>query len=255
MMVDRVPATPAEIQRIRNGIDTNPLFKYLDDHQKQKLIELARPRRYTAGTYIIREEDMGDFFYVIDSGDVQVLQKGESGSEVVHGRFHPGESFGDKAMVFDTRRSASVKALQDTECWTIDRSAFHKIITSSPIKRSIFEKFASSVDEKSKEKVMRPADFMRSIASDLDLKGKTDEEVISEVMSRFPRLATLFGLVDKDGSGMVDYLEYCLFDVIASKVCACAFSLIYRQICTLFFWTKKKPCSSTFFFPFLISNS
>eukprot|EP00301_Raphidiophrys_heterophryoidea_P020336 c505_g1_i1.p1 GENE.c505_g1_i1~~c505_g1_i1.p1 ORF type:complete len:780 (-),score=144.78 c505_g1_i1:239-2518(-) len=212
------PLTPQQQKHIRKGIDFNPLFRFLDEEQKRELISNCKKQKFSKGTFIVREEDIGDCFYVVESGAVNVLQIGPGGVQVHAGNYTIGESFGEKAMFFDSRRSGSAVAATDTECWYIDRPTFHRVLMTSKEKRSKFEAFATSTNPESpQEKLMRPADFIRSMKPDIPLEGLNDEQVVSKVTSEYPRLTTLFQLVDRANTGTINFLDFCLFDVIASK--------------------------------------
>ncbi len=79
------------------------------------------------GATIIREDDVGDRFWVLDAGDVAVSQGG-----VTIGRLGPGASFGELALVRDIPRTASVTALSDVRLFALDRESFLITLTASP---------------------------------------------------------------------------------------------------------------------------
>lgn len=79
------------------------------------------------GEAIIREGEVGDRFYVIESGSVTVDQRG-----AVIARLGPGSSFGELALVRDIPRTASVLAATDARLLALDREAFLLTLTASP---------------------------------------------------------------------------------------------------------------------------
>ena len=70
----------------------------------------------TAGDIIIKQGDLGDNFYVIDQGEVEVIIDGKSIS-------HIGENgtFGELALIHGRPRAATVRACNDCKLWAIDR--------------------------------------------------------------------------------------------------------------------------------------
>jgi MFS family permease len=79
-----------------------------------------------AGAVVIREGDVGDRFYVVDSGTVRVEQQG-----VVIGELGPGDGFGELALIRDIPRTASVVATSDVALLALDRPSFLLAVTSS----------------------------------------------------------------------------------------------------------------------------
>eukprot|EP00298_Acanthocystis_sp_HF-20_P016689 c21556_g1_i1.p1 GENE.c21556_g1_i1~~c21556_g1_i1.p1 ORF type:complete len:762 (-),score=380.30 c21556_g1_i1:53-2338(-) len=214
--MSEIQPTPAQKEVIRHGIEKNPLFRYLDEEQKEALVRSVKLKKYQKGTTIISEDDIGDNFFIIDSGKVEVFQKNDLGGKRTRGFFKGGDSFGEKAMFYGTRRSASCGAVVDTECWVVDRPTFHKVLTSSKQKLESFTKFATAVD-KSNEKVMKPTDFFRSFFPEMEAQSKSEDDLYQNMVSKYPRLETLFRLVDRSNAGAINFLDYCLFDVMASK--------------------------------------
>jgi len=89
---------------------------------------------------------------------------------------------------------------------------------SSKVQQSKFNSFATTTNpEQPTEKLMKAVDFIRAMNPDVPVEGLSDEQLIAKVSTQYPRLSTLFQLVDRDNSGTISFLEFCLFDVIASK--------------------------------------
>jgi CRP-like cAMP-binding protein len=73
---------------------------------------------------IVRQGDRGDDFFLIRRGKVLVLQEdGSSGSREVT-ELEKGDFFGDRALLRDEPRSATVKAVDTVETYTIGRELF-----------------------------------------------------------------------------------------------------------------------------------
>jgi MFS family permease len=76
---------------------------------------------------IIQEGDVGDRFWILDAGEVTVIQ---GGHEIA--RLGPGASFGELALIRDVHRTASVIARSDVDLYALDREAFLLTLTVSP---------------------------------------------------------------------------------------------------------------------------
>lgn len=83
---------------------------------------LASQAEYEAaprGREIIRQGDIGDRYYVVADGGVDVSQNG-----VVIRHQSQSQGFGEIALLYDSPRTASVTASEDTSLLSIDREAF-----------------------------------------------------------------------------------------------------------------------------------
>ena len=84
------------------------------------LIEVAAE----PGQEVITQGDFGDRFYLIEAGEVEVLEAG------VHRRYQrPGESFGEIALLRGEPRTATVRATEPTRLLALDRDRFIAAVT------------------------------------------------------------------------------------------------------------------------------
>ena len=84
--------------------------------------------RMPAGTVVIREGDVGDRFWVVASGELDVVQGGRDIACL-----GPGASFGELALIRDIPRTASVIARTDVDLYWLDRATFLLTLTASPV--------------------------------------------------------------------------------------------------------------------------
>ena len=86
----------------------------------RRLVTLEVP----AGTDVVTQGDVGDRFYLISDGAVEILQDG-----VMRRHQGPGESFGEIALLHDVTRTATVRALAPTRLLALDRDPFLVSVT------------------------------------------------------------------------------------------------------------------------------
>ncbi len=80
--------------------------------------------RVAAGEEVIRQGEPGDRFYVIESGEVEVLEDGISAR-----REGPGDFFGEIALLRDVPRTATVIARSDLGLLSLARDPFIAAVT------------------------------------------------------------------------------------------------------------------------------
>ena len=103
------------------------LFKPLPASTIDQLASSLIPVHATAGTEIVREGESGDRFYVLGSGEVDVLSEGRDLASL-----GPGDYFGEIALLRDVPRTATVRAKTDVELYALDRDEFLSAVTGHP---------------------------------------------------------------------------------------------------------------------------
>lgn len=105
----------------------------LAEDQFNEFIKHAHITEYSPGTTIVREGTIGDEFYIVLDGSVDIyLQR--TNREVLVGRKGRGEFFGEMALLGDGKRSATVNSSLDgnTRLASINRMTFRQLMDSSP---------------------------------------------------------------------------------------------------------------------------
>ena len=97
--------------RIAIAFAASALFARLAPNERRRLARRATVRVYPAGSAIIREGDTSMSLYVVVSGRVRVDVQQSRVREI-----GPGGFFGEMGVIDDRPRSASVVALEPTEC-------------------------------------------------------------------------------------------------------------------------------------------
>jgi MFS family permease len=113
-------AAPTRQQLLVNEV---PMFEPLSLAAKERLATKLVPLDVAAGTAIVRAGDVGDRFYLIDSGTVRI---GLEGGERQAG---PGDYFGEIALLRDVPRTATVTAATATHLFALERADFLAAVT------------------------------------------------------------------------------------------------------------------------------
>ncbi len=107
-----------------------PLFAGLDNRALKRLAEQAKRRTYAAGDPIIRQDAPASALYVITKGRVRVHEGGDEGATLTE--LIPGEFFGELALIEDRPRTASVTAVEETECMLFVAWEFTALLKEHP---------------------------------------------------------------------------------------------------------------------------
>ena len=75
------------------------------------------------GDYIFKQNDSATCFFIISEGEVVVEIDG-----VEKKHLYAKDGFGEFALLYNSPRSASIKAVSDTKMWAIDRKTFKKVV-------------------------------------------------------------------------------------------------------------------------------
>lgn len=92
-------------------------------------------KKYLKNDMIFSENSACDGMYIVDSGRVRVFKtlKSENGSkEVELCTLGPKAMFGEMAMIDENKRSASVQAIEPTECTVITKQIFEDQLSRIP---------------------------------------------------------------------------------------------------------------------------
>ncbi|UKK01159.2 CGMP-dependent protein kinase [Theileria orientalis] len=100
------------------------IFRYLSSSQLDMLIRGFKSVRYKKGETVFNEGEIGDCFYIISKGEVEIVKGG------VHLRtLAKNDYFGERALLYDEPRSASVVCSgSDADLWVVEKSVFLKIV-------------------------------------------------------------------------------------------------------------------------------
>src|SRR5712692_9815260 len=109
------------------------LFSHLDAAALENLESFAFRKSFEPGELMIEEGRTGNGLYVILSGQAEVYRN-LGGDEVrVLRKMGPGEPFGELALLGEWPRTASVRAVETTECLGLDRWIFLSYLEKHPM--------------------------------------------------------------------------------------------------------------------------
>lgn len=113
----------------------NILTAKLSDEAVNNLVNAMYERQYEAGEVLIKFGDMGNEYFVLGEGTCECLVHDEISKEVVLKKtLKPGNCFGELALLYNSIRSATIKALTPCKAYVLAGSLFRSIIMASAVK-------------------------------------------------------------------------------------------------------------------------
>jgi CRP-like cAMP-binding protein len=128
---DRLLADMAEVPEFQPTLQqlaelrAMPAFGHLESAQLQDLMQHGEWVTVAPGEVLMQEGEVGDDFYAISSGKVNILR----GDEVVD-TAGTGEYVGEVALLFDVPRTATVVAYTPVRAFRLDRAGFDRLVAA-----------------------------------------------------------------------------------------------------------------------------
>lgn len=108
------------------------LFARVKPRHLKQLARSASMRSYEPGDVIIEDGREGAGLFILASGEAEVIRYVGTPKETVIATLHPGECFGEAALLLRRKRTATVRAVEKTECVSLWRKDFISVMKSTP---------------------------------------------------------------------------------------------------------------------------
>ena len=117
------------IDLLKSIVSTNILFSSYAADEQQAIVDAFDKEEIEPDTFVIRQGENGEKFYVVEQGSVDIYVKNANGeNSKVGSPLASGSSFGELALMYNTPRAASVKTSTNVKLWSIDRSTYRQIV-------------------------------------------------------------------------------------------------------------------------------
>lgn len=120
----------SESQAICEFLRRVPLFSGLLPHTLTQVADKMELSEYKAGDVVFRQGDPGDNFYLIRSGEAEVLVRA-GGDDRVAATLDEGSFFGEKALMTGEPRNATIRAKTPLVLCGLDKNEFHETMEAS----------------------------------------------------------------------------------------------------------------------------
>ena len=103
-----------------------PLLTPLTPYERSKIADALETQKFPPGGTIIREGDIGESFYLLESGTAAVYRQ-ESGNRAVH-TYKKGDFFGELALLDDKPRAATVVSIDEVKVASLGKEGFLRLL-------------------------------------------------------------------------------------------------------------------------------
>ena len=121
--------TESEITKL---ISQSALFSHLSHAGIYRLAELAQKKIFHKGDILIEEGKSGMGFFIITKGKVEVIKGMNTTSPIQIAILESGEIIGEMSVIDELPHSATVRALEETECLMIEQWDFKAQMQAYP---------------------------------------------------------------------------------------------------------------------------
>lgn len=154
-------------------LDRIPLLSRLTLEQNMLLANRLKVIEYKPGQIVFHMGEMGDTFYIIETGEVEVLAPDVKGSPNVLDRLGPGDFFGEIALLRAVPRTATIRVVAPVRLLALSRADFNDVLTRYP-------SLAHRLEESSGERLLRDRHRGRTTSLDRYYDPAYIEELVQQ---------------------------------------------------------------------------
>ena len=106
-----------------------PIFEKMDRRELTSIERIMHKRHYSAQEIVFRQGEPGVGMYVVQSGEVAIVYEPKA---QVLAELRDGDFFGEVALLNETPRSATARALTDCTLWGLSRPDLLDVLARNP---------------------------------------------------------------------------------------------------------------------------
>ena len=135
-------------------LDGVALFESLDAHERARIAQRCRWRRYSKDAEIIdRDSDSHDVYFIVE-GRARVVNHAASGREISFEDIDEGGFFGELSAIDGQPRSASVVALTDALLAALPAQSFLNVLADHPEVALVLMRRLSAMVRRTSDRIM-----------------------------------------------------------------------------------------------------
>ncbi|XP_035649550.1 cGMP-dependent protein kinase 1-like isoform X2 [Oncorhynchus keta] len=169
----KVKKTVSETSLIIKAIQKNDFLSRLDDEQITMMVELLVAIDFKPGNDVIKEGTEGDSMYIVASGELLVSQ-----ADCNLRTLTCGDVFGELAILYNCKRTATVKAKTVVRLWFMERQMYRTIMTNKSKKKR--EQLMGFLKTSRTLKALNDSQLSKIIDSMEEVKYQNNDVIVRE---------------------------------------------------------------------------
>jgi cGMP-dependent protein kinase len=144
------PKTAKDKALIATALSKHFVFSHLNEEMGEMLIESMKHYTLSQGAIVFEQDMPATNFFVLATGRLEVLINGHRKNIIV-----PGTGFGELALLHDTKRTATIRTLEKSTMWVLDRATFKSAVES--VNSSSYQETKSFIESVPIFSILTPA--------------------------------------------------------------------------------------------------
>lgn len=105
------------------------ILKHIEPYELSQICDALKVKKYKEGEYIIKQNDIGEDFFIIEEGSAVATKVFEEGKEAEPVKDYTiGGYFGELALIKNEPRAANIVAQSEVTCLSLDRKSFKRLL-------------------------------------------------------------------------------------------------------------------------------
>lgn len=107
-----------------NFLKEVPVLQSLSSYERSKLADALNTQIFKSGENVVTEGEAGENFYFIEDGTAEVVKNGQG----VVTTLKKGDYFGELALLYDSPRQATVRAITPLKAVCLNKNGFQRLL-------------------------------------------------------------------------------------------------------------------------------
>lgn len=133
----------------RLKLPRTPLFSDLVEAEFLEVVRKVASREVPKGSFVMKEGDGGDAILIVASGEVEVIGRAKGGAEIKLSVLKEGSIFGEFGFFLNSKRTADVKAIEDSTILELKKADLNEVIRKHPrVETVLFDFYKERIVDK-----------------------------------------------------------------------------------------------------------